>query len=88
MLLLRSRGRLDKHQSVKQALRHVGLHMLGRMECTGWAPSPGLAREQAGPLSAFGIPTEDTVPIQNLEFAEAFQSITYGHESASIIQTD
>lgn len=54
----------------------------------GRALGPGLARQQARPRYASGIPTKDTVPIQNLEFTEAFQSITYGHESASVVQTD
>lgn len=45
----------------------------------------GLARQQAGPRT----PTKDTAPIQNpSSFVEAFQSITYGHKSARVKQTD
>lgn len=62
--------------------------MLGRMESRGKGPQSRIGKVASGPLSASGTPTKDTAPIQDLEFTEAFQSITYGHESASVIQTD
>lgn len=62
--------------------------MLGRMESRGKGPQSRFGKVASGLLSASGTPTKDTAPIQNLEFTEAFQSITYGQESASVIQAD
>lgn len=62
--------------------------MLGRMESREKGLQSRFGKVASGPLSASGTPTKDTAPIQDLEFMEAFQSITYGHESASVIQTD
>lgn len=48
----------------------------------------GLARQRAGLRLCLSDTSQGHSTYSEFEFAEAFQSITYGHESASAIQTD